>query len=57
VYLMATGERVLVRDAKMARNNRVNLELECQDGPAMGAIFFLTGDELEINMARSSAQS
>lgn len=48
---MATGERVLVRDAKMARNNLVNLELECLDGPASGARFFLTGDELEKNMA------
>jgi len=42
---MVTGETVLVRDAKMARNNRVNLEL---DGGA--GVFYLTGDELEKNL-------
>ncbi len=44
-HQMRTGETVVVRDAKMARNNRVNLEL---DGGA--GVFYLTGDELEKNL-------
>ncbi len=44
-HQMLTGETVVVRDAKMARNNRVNLEL---DGGA--GVFYLTGNELEKNL-------
>lgn len=54
---MNTGETVTVRDAKMARNGRVNLELGCRGQTPAGnlndMVFYMTGDELEINLARS----
>jgi hypothetical protein len=44
-FAMASGEVVTVRDVKMARNNRINLELGSPAG-----VFYLTGNELEINL-------